>query len=128
MQLLAGVGLPIDLAIARRDAFAFEVLRRIKPGETYFHNLSERWLAALRAAHKSILRPVWTEAVVRQVKVDGAHLRQQSDVTLTVCLTIVREAVWLRQLRAQKDSAACCCQCSRNKQAVNPHRRSAFGV
>jgi predicted proteasome-type protease len=65
LQLLAGVGLPIDLAIARRDAFAFDVLRRIKPGETYLHNLSERRSAALRAAHKSIPRPVWTEAVVR---------------------------------------------------------------
>ena len=52
LQLLAGVGLPIDLAIARRDAF--DVLRRIKPGETYLHNLSERGSAALRAAHKSI--------------------------------------------------------------------------
>ena len=57
LQLLAGVGLPIDLAIARRDAFAFDVLRRIKLGEPYFHNLSERWSAALRAAHKSIPRP-----------------------------------------------------------------------
>jgi hypothetical protein len=52
LQLLAGVGLTIDLAIARRDAF--DVLRRIKPGETYLHNLSERGSAALRAAHKSI--------------------------------------------------------------------------
>jgi hypothetical protein len=52
LQLLAGVGLPIDLAIARRDAF--DVLRRIKPGETYLHNLSERGSAALRTAHKSI--------------------------------------------------------------------------
>jgi hypothetical protein len=45
-----------------------------------------------------------------------------------VYLTIVREAVWLRQLQAQKDSATCGCQCSRNKQAVNQHRRSASGV
>jgi hypothetical protein len=36
---------------------------------------------------------VWTRALVRQVKIDVAHLRQQSHVTLTVCLTIVREAV-----------------------------------
>jgi putative proteasome-type protease len=52
-----GSGSPIDLAIARRAAFAFDLLRRIKPGEPYFHNLSERWSAALRAAHKSIPRP-----------------------------------------------------------------------
>jgi putative proteasome-type protease len=57
MRSNIGVGLPIDLAIARRDAFAFEVLHRIEPGEPYFHDLSERWSAALRAAHKSIPRP-----------------------------------------------------------------------
>jgi putative proteasome-type protease len=57
MRSNIGVGLPIDLAIARRDAFNFEVLHRIEPGEPYFHDLSERWSAALRAAHKSIPRP-----------------------------------------------------------------------
>ena len=57
MRSNIGVGLPIDLAIARRDVFAFEVLHRIEPGEPYFHDLSERWSAALRAAHKSIPRP-----------------------------------------------------------------------
>jgi predicted proteasome-type protease len=40
-----------------RDAFAFEVLHRIEPGEPYFHDLSERWSAALRAVHRSIPRP-----------------------------------------------------------------------
>jgi putative proteasome-type protease len=57
MRSNIGVGLPIDLAIARRDALAFEVLHRIEPGEPYFHDLSERWSAALRAAHESIPRP-----------------------------------------------------------------------
>jgi putative proteasome-type protease len=57
MRSNIGVGLPIDLAIARRDALAFEVLHRIEPGEPYFHDLSERWSAALRAAHTSIPRP-----------------------------------------------------------------------
>ena len=46
MRSNIGVGLPIDLAIARRDALAFEVLHRIEPGEPYFHDLSERWSAA----------------------------------------------------------------------------------
>jgi putative proteasome-type protease len=57
MRSNIGVGPAIDLAIARRDAFAFEVLHRIEPGEPYFHDLSERWSVALRAAHKSIPQP-----------------------------------------------------------------------
>jgi putative proteasome-type protease len=40
-----------------RDAFAFEVLHRIEPEEPYFHDLSERWSAALRAVHRNIPRP-----------------------------------------------------------------------
>jgi putative proteasome-type protease len=30
---------------------------RIEPGEPYFHDLRERWSAALRAAHNAIPRP-----------------------------------------------------------------------
>ena len=36
MRSNIGVGLPIDLAIARRDALAFEVLHRIEPGSLIF--------------------------------------------------------------------------------------------
>ena len=32
-------------------------VHRIEPGEPYFHDLSERWSAALRAAHIAIPRP-----------------------------------------------------------------------
>ena len=46
-----GVGLPIDTVVVRRDACDAELVYRIEPGEPYFHDLSERWSAALRAAH-----------------------------------------------------------------------------
>jgi putative proteasome-type protease len=52
-----GVGLPIDVVVVRRDACDAELNYRIEPGEPYFHDLSERWSAALRAAHIAIPRP-----------------------------------------------------------------------
>jgi putative proteasome-type protease len=52
-----GVGMPIDVVVVRRDACDPELSYRIEPGEPYFHDLSERWSAALRAAHMAIPRP-----------------------------------------------------------------------
>jgi putative proteasome-type protease len=43
--------------IARRDVCDAELNFRIEPGEPYFHDLRERWSAALRAAHIAIPRP-----------------------------------------------------------------------
>ena len=57
MRSNLGVGLPIDLLVIRRDADDFELNRRIEAGEPYFHDLRERWSAALRAAHMAIPRP-----------------------------------------------------------------------
>jgi len=57
MRSNLSVGLPIDLLIARRDACDAELNFRIEPGEPYFHDLRERWSAALRAAHAGIPRP-----------------------------------------------------------------------
>lgn len=57
MRSNLGVGMPIDLMVARRDAFDAELSYRIEPGEPYFHDLRERWSAALRDAHISIPRP-----------------------------------------------------------------------
>jgi len=57
MRSNLGVGLPIDCVVVRRDALDAELLYRIEPGEPYFHDLSERWSAALRAAHMGIPRP-----------------------------------------------------------------------
>jgi len=51
------VGLPLDVLIARRDECNAELEYRIEPGEPYFHDLRERWSAALRAAHANIPRP-----------------------------------------------------------------------
>ncbi|HEY8383024.1 MAG TPA: peptidase [Microvirga sp.] len=57
MRSNLGVGLPIDIAVIRRDALQAEVTHRIEAGEPYFHDLRERWSAALRAAHMAIPRP-----------------------------------------------------------------------
>ncbi len=57
MRSNLSVGMPIDIALVRRDALAAEVSHRIEPGEPYFHDLRERWSAALRAAHMAIPRP-----------------------------------------------------------------------
>ena len=57
MRSNLSVGLPLDLLIARRDACEAELEYRIEPGEPYFHDLRERWSAALRAAHANIPRP-----------------------------------------------------------------------
>jgi len=57
MRSNLSVGLPLDVLIARRDACDAELNYRIEPGEPYFHDLRERWSAALRAAHAGIPRP-----------------------------------------------------------------------
>jgi putative proteasome-type protease len=57
MRSNIGVGLPIDILVARRDAYAPEVNYRIEHGEPYFQDLRERWSGALRAAHMAIPRP-----------------------------------------------------------------------
>ena len=57
MRSNLGVGLPIDILVARRDTFNSELSYRIEPGEPYFQDLRERWSAALRAAHIAIPRP-----------------------------------------------------------------------
>jgi len=51
------VGLPIDLAIMRRDDIAFERRHRIEPGDGYFQDISERWSQALVDALIDIPRP-----------------------------------------------------------------------
>lgn len=61
MRSNLGVGLPIDLAIIRRDALTAETVHRIEAGEPYFHDLRERWSAALRAAHIAIPRPPYVK-------------------------------------------------------------------
>jgi len=56
------VGLPIDLLVVRRDAIEPDLTYRIDETEPYFHDLRERWSAALRAAHQDIPKPPYTSA------------------------------------------------------------------
>jgi putative proteasome-type protease len=57
MRSNLGVGLPIDIVVARRDTQMAEVNRRIDATDIYFRDLRDRWSAALRAAHMAIPRP-----------------------------------------------------------------------
>ena len=60
MRSNLGVGLPVDLIVQKPDDISFEVRRRIEAGEPYFHDLRERWSAALRKAHQDIPRPPYS--------------------------------------------------------------------
>ncbi len=51
------VGLPLDVALLRRDTVALEVNQRIDESDEYFSNLRESWSVALREAHLKIPRP-----------------------------------------------------------------------
>jgi putative proteasome-type protease len=59
-----GVGLPIDIVVAKRDALKAQVTYRIQEDEPYFRDLRERWSAALRAAHQAIPHPPYAEEVL----------------------------------------------------------------
>lgn len=61
MRSNLGVGPPIDIMMARRDAYRPALTYRVEPGEPYFQDLRERWSAALRAAHMAIPRPPYGE-------------------------------------------------------------------
>jgi putative proteasome-type protease len=61
MRSNLGVGMPIDLFITRRDAIKTEISTRIEQGEPYFHDLRERWSAALRSAHQAIPAPPYID-------------------------------------------------------------------
>jgi putative proteasome-type protease len=62
MRSNLGVGLPIDIMVARRDTYQPELDYRIESGEPYFQDLRERWSSALRAAHIAIPRPPYKNA------------------------------------------------------------------
>ncbi|WP_454917114.1 peptidase [Xanthobacter sediminis] len=63
MRSNLGVGLPIDVLVVCPDKLQAELKYRIEPGEPYFHDLRERWSAALRAAHASIPHPPYLRDV-----------------------------------------------------------------
>jgi putative proteasome-type protease len=57
MRSNIGVGMPIDVLVARTDTCEADLNHRIEAGEPYFHDLRSRWSAALRQAHQNIPRP-----------------------------------------------------------------------
>ena len=61
MRSNLGVGLPVDVAVIRRDALRLDLSFRIEPDEPYFRDLRERWSKALREAHRAIPRPPYLE-------------------------------------------------------------------
>jgi len=67
MRSNLAVGLPIDVVVVRRNACEPELNFRIEPGEPYFHDLRERWSAALRAAHANIPMPPYGKAASPKV-------------------------------------------------------------
>lgn len=71
MRSNLAVGLPIDIAVIRRDALNVELNYRIMPGEPYFTDLRERWSAALRAAHIAIPRPPYATRPVEAMPNEG---------------------------------------------------------
>lgn len=62
MRSNLAVGMPLDLAVLRRDALQIELQHRVKPDEPYFHELSESWSEALKQAAASIPQPPYLHA------------------------------------------------------------------
>ena len=48
------VGMPLDLSVIERDAFAFRVRRRIEPDEAEFATISDSWSQALRRGFEDL--------------------------------------------------------------------------
>jgi len=61
MRSNLSVGLPIDMVVLRTGGDDWEVNRRIEAGDHYFHDLRERWSAALRKAHTDIPAPPYRD-------------------------------------------------------------------
>ena len=57
MRSNLGVGLPIDFVMLQTGDDGWSLKRRIEAGEPYFHDLRERWSAALRKAFHDIPMP-----------------------------------------------------------------------
>ncbi|MBM3578492.1 MAG: peptidase [Alphaproteobacteria bacterium] len=57
MRSNLSVGMPIDIALLRRDALQIEVSTRINSDDPYFRDLRNSWSKALREAHMAIPKP-----------------------------------------------------------------------
>lgn len=62
MRSNLAVGMPIDLAVIRRDEIRIAMQHRIEVGDRYFENLRTTWSEALRNAHQAIPAPPYTIA------------------------------------------------------------------
>ncbi len=60
MRSNLGVGLPIDIAMIKRDSIALDLSYRIDQNDQYFNDLRQRWSGALRAAHQAIPAPPYS--------------------------------------------------------------------
>ena len=86
MRSNLGVGMPIDMLVVRRDTCEAELSYRIEPGEPYFHDLRERWSAALRQAHMNIPRPPYGTRTL-----SAANYRGAARMLLYLPLAIARD-------------------------------------
>lgn len=55
------VGLPIDVAVLRRDALRIGMRHRIDAGDAYFGSLRESWSEGLRRVFNELPAPEWVE-------------------------------------------------------------------
>lgn len=60
MRSNLSVGMPIDIALLRRDALQTEVATRIGANDPYFRDLRVSWSKALREAHMAIPKPPYS--------------------------------------------------------------------
>jgi putative proteasome-type protease len=63
MRSNLGVGLPIDIAMIKRDSIALDLSYRIDQNDQYFNDLRQAWSQALRAAHQAIPTPPYATPV-----------------------------------------------------------------
>ena len=57
MRSNLAVGMPIDVAVIRRDALKVALSHRIEVGDPYFESLRASWSKALAIAHQAIPAP-----------------------------------------------------------------------
>jgi putative proteasome-type protease len=57
MRSNLSVGMPLDLAVIRRDALAIALRRRFEPDDPYFREVQQGWSGALRQAYMALPAP-----------------------------------------------------------------------
>jgi putative proteasome-type protease len=59
------VGLPLDLAVMRRDSLKIDIQHRVESEDAYFQDLGQRWSRALNEARRAIPAPPYAPAAVQ---------------------------------------------------------------